>query len=725
MWAHSRSRTGERHRLIDHLIGTAELADRFAAPFGAGPVARLAGLWHDVGKYGCAWQAYLAAAEDGERAGRVGHKLYGAKVAADCGVTPAAMAIAGHHGGLPSRAQLAADLAELDPNVFAEVRAAAAAEGVELSADGQALMSPLLVSGGGRMELSFEFMTRLLFSCLVDADFLDTAAHFDSAPVRVAPPADWDQLSERFHQRLAGEISAGAAGPLGVLRAGIAQRCVEQAGSPPGFFRLAVPTGGGKTIAGMRFALEHARRHGLGRVIVAVPFTSITEQNAAVYRRLLDGDQPVVLEHHSAAAASVESWWAKLATENWDAPVVVTTTVQLFESLFSNRPSAVRKVHRLARSVIVLDEVQALPMRMLVPILDGLQRLVRNAGATVLLSSATQPEFWALPPMDGVDVHDLTEADLWQRPLLRRTRFVWRPEEISLDGLVTEIAAREQVLVIVNSRRDAARIARAAAGSIDSVFHLSTRMCQAHRRDVLEQVRARLQAGAPCRLVSTQLIEAGVDVDFPEVWRTHAPADSLLQAAGRCNREGRAAIPAPVTVFALNDAAGPTGWYRTATQRTVDRFAGGAADPADPSALGAYYRDVYTLFAIGSDPSKVQDSRLAIDFPETANRFRMIDQDAVEVVIADALPDGLPWAPPEVLEGVLATIRELRAGRPLTSPEALRALRPFTVAMPRHELRRQSGWVSSVADGAIHLWAGPYDLMLGAQPSLEPEDLIL
>ena len=723
-WAHSRSPAGRRHRLADHLTGTAALAEQFAAGFGAGDLAALAGWWHDLGKYGCAWQQYLAAREAGRGVGRTGHKLAGAALAARRGAVPAAFAIAGHHGGLPADGPLRVDLAGLADLQLDTLVAAARTDGIPVDFDGRAAAGHLLTDGDDG-PLTLEFLTRLVFSALVDADFLDTAAHFADQPApQVAARANWDELADRFDRRRAELLRGRADDPLRVLRETIAAACVARADEPTGFFRLAVPTGTGKTLTALQFAMTHARHHRLDRVIVAVPFTSITEQTASVYRQLLDSeDQRVVLEHHSARTSDLD-WWARLGAENWDVPVVVTTTVQLFESLFAHTPAAMRKVHRLAKAVIVLDEVQALPMRLLVPILDGLQRVTAVAGSTVVLASATQPQFWSLPPMRGVMVTDLAEGDWWRHQLLRRTTIRWEPSPMSVDTVADALAARDQAMVIVNSRRDAARLARTLASRADAVWHLSTRMCPAHRRHVLAAVRADLSAGRPCRLVATQVVEAGVDLDFPAVWRATAPADSLQQAAGRCNREGRQPAPGVVTVFDLVDGAAPAGWYRIATKRTVTRF-GGGADLADPAALAEYYDDLYGLLGVGEDLAGIQERRAACDFPAVAERFRMIDQDDVDVVVVEALDGSEPWVESAAWTACTSALERLRAGQPLTDIAVLRALQPFTVAVRRWELTRQPGTVTALGDGTVHVWNGAYHPLMGVQPVFEPEDLVL
>lgn len=399
------------------------------------------------------------------------------------------------------------------------------------------LAGPALVPMSWRTDpLTFEMGLRLTFSALVDADHLDTGAHFAglSSPA-VARPVDMDALVRRFEDRRAAMLDGRPATDVNRLRAELYDAAVSAAAEPTGLYRLPAPTGSGKTMTAAAFALRHAALHGKSRVIVAVPFVTITEQNADVYRQLLGTEH--VLEHHSGVEQEGDR--PRLGAENWDAPFVVTTTVQLFDSLFGRMPARSRKLHRLANSVIVLDEVQALPVQLLVPILDGLRLLSEHFGTTVLLASATQPAFerlevWrrqCITPVVGNPV------EVYER--LRRVRYEWWLDpQPRLAEVADRVAAERQALVVVNTVRDARTMFRLLERPTATVRHLSTRMCPAHRRSVLAEVRTLLAEDEPVLLVSTQLIEAGVDVDFPAVYRAMAPR-RLAAAGGRaCESRG-------------------------------------------------------------------------------------------------------------------------------------------------------------------------------------------
>ena len=497
------------------------------------------------------------------------------------------------------------------------------------------------------------------------------------------------------------------------------------AAGPGGMYRLPAPTGSGKTLAAGAFALHHARIHRLRQVVVAVPFISITEQNAQVYQRLLDqpGEDPVVLEHHSGADLDERglrgSWWRRLAAENWDAPFVVTTTLQLFQSLFDHRPAAMRKLHRLARSVLVLDEVQALPDRLLLPILSALRMLTECFGTTVLLASATQPAYWQLTPFQGLPVTDVI-ADpkpLYRR--FRRVRYEWQLAPRPTLGRVARQAAQEpQVLVVVNTTTDSAAVHRHLEAlrdsSLGSCLHLSTRMAARHRRDVLGEVRGRLDRGDPVAVVSTQLIEAGVDVDFPVVFRAWAPADSLQQAAGRANRSARLA-EGRVVIFRPEDGGQPPdAAYRAALAATGTCFGPELADPDDPDALEKYYPERFArqnLEAAGAGAT-IQRLRSHLDFPEVASAFQMIDEHTVPVAVE--------YGDDDAVAEMRAVADRLRSSDSLQAGAArllLRRLQPYLAALPRSLARKAvtAGWAQPVI-GDVLQWHGPYDRSRGIDP---------
>jgi CRISPR-associated endonuclease/helicase Cas3 len=755
VWAHSANESDRRHALVDHLRETARLARLFAVPFGGGQIAWWLGLLHDAGKASCAWQDGLARAE--AHGGRVGldHKSLGAQLALGRRLGKFALAIEGHHGGLGTPEALSHRLADLDVavrerNVDAERTLRRLLP--ELASD-EAITLP---AAWREDRLVAELALRLVFSALCDADRLDTAAHGADAPApAVRPDADWSVLRDRFEKRRAELLAERSPSPIDSIRAEVYQACLAAAAAGPGVFRLAAPTGAGKTLASAGFALHHAVAHGLRRVVVAVPFLTITEQNAAVYRRLLDGEDPedggrVVLEHHSGVDLDSDlpgRRWDKLAAENWDAPFVVTTSVRLFEALFDRKPSAMRRLHRLAGAVVVLDEVQALPHDMLVPILDVLRKLVDHFGTTVLLASATQPDFWHLSPFRALQAHEIVSepASLVER--LRRVRFEWRidpsPTLEQVADEVADVAANgSQAMVVVNTTADAWRVFDRWRGLLpaDVAWHLSTRMCPAHRRQVLTRIQQRLLEDVPILLVSTQLIEAGVDIDFPVVYRVLAPADSLLQAAGRANREGHLGGAGRVVIVDPPDAGSPPS-YKHLVNATRVHFGPGKADPDDLRALHAYYRSIYGARNL-EDPrhvgQRIQAARRAFDFPavregpltDAAKRtrdpgyaFRMIKDEGIAVVT----PYGTDSLEAQQVRDLAERIRT----SPRPDMDALRELQPYTTTVHPSALRAPGvmallrpviGEVG--AAGSLAEWTGTYDSDTGIELDPRIEEFV-
>ena len=570
-----------------------------------------------------------------------------------------------------------------------------------------------------------DMLARMLFSALVDADFLDTEAHFRGGR-RLASDADAGDLAARYEERRSELLACRRPSPADGWREEVYAQAVTAAAGPCGLYRMAAPTGSGKTLSAGAFALHHAKANGLRRVVVAVPFISITEQNADVYRSMLDQPGlPVVLEHHSGAdlddGKQPGAWWRRLAAENWDAPFVVTTTVQLFQSLFDHRPAAMRKLHRLARSVIVLDEVQALPDRLLLPILSALRMLTERFGATVLLASATQPAYWGLEPFRDLQIREVIPDPKPLYARFRRVSYRWKLDpQPTLAQVAAETASEPQVLLVVNTTADSAalhrHLARLRPPSLGRCLHLSTRMTAQHRREVLGEIRDLLEAGEPVAVVATQLIEAGVDVDFPVVYRAWAPADSLQQAAGRANRNAR--LPeGRVVIFRPADGGQPSdSSYLKALQATETHFGPGRADPDDLDELERYYPERYNLQNLqhAGPGYDIEKSRKELDFPEVARCFRLVEEHTVTVA---ACHRKIPEAQAEFS----AIIERLRAADPQAAGEGrqlLRSLRPYLATIPNHLARKaQAHGYAEPIIGDMLEWRGPYDDQRGIDPA--------
>ncbi len=739
--AHTPNQLGTWHILNHHLRSVAHATQSSSVRIGAGQLGFYAGLWHDLGKYNPAFQSYL---EQCHRASTQGsspprrsqpHAIYGAVLATHV-CPPLAALIYGHHSGIPSLGDLKNKLAEKRQDtswqtVYQSVLQKAEQDGIPLhpSPDWKQELERL-----DRDPFRFELFSRFLFSALVDADYLDTEAHFDSEKAQQRGdyptiPALWQSFQQERQDFLDKVDPISAHSPVNRVRAEVYQACVDAAHRDPGVYRLAVPTGGGKTRSGLAFGLGHALVHQMDRVILAIPYTSIIEQTAEVYRQILGAE--AVLEHHSAVRDPIAQnqdkqeqldegalrfqAQARLATQNWDAPLIVTTTVQLFESLLANRPSQCRKLHNIVNSVIILDEVQTLPLGLLDPILNVLRELVQSYHVTVVLCTATQPALegnsYYLRGLDNVqDIISPERAKDHYRQL-NRVYFEMPPQSWSWSDLAADLCEQRQALAVLNTRKDALAVLE-ALGSQDGLFHLSTLLCGQHRRQVLSEVRERLKAGDPCCLVSTQVVEAGVDLDFPAVYRALGPLDRIVQAAGRCNREGTQSDLGRVVIFEPQEGGMPKGEYESAVEHTKQLLKHINLNLSDPDLFQDYFQRLYQTVEL--DKYGIQALRQKQDYPEVARRFRLIPEGSQPVVVNyDA--------------GCEQIVQRIRR-RGLFSGDH-RALQPYLVNLRPYEFRLAEGSRIEIAPN-LWLWKGGYDslrgIQLGREPvAYDPTDLIL
>lgn len=678
-YAHTRpGEPEEKWQLLkDHLTCTAAIAAQNGEDADISDLARATALLHDIGKYSDAFQARLRGSKR-----QVDHATAGAREIVELmrGTPLAEVAdlisycIAGHHSGLPDYGSPAdtADDATLLARRGKKKLEEFGAYRCEIVFDPTSLKFRRIKAGrfryndpvkGERVKsysaFSLAFLTRMLFSALVDADFLETERYMNVDPVMRGGHADIPTLKAEFDRYM--ERFGNPTLDIHRKRTETLRACVAKAGTEPGFFTLTVPTGGAKTLNSMAFALAHAVKHGLKRIIYVIPFTGIIEQNAAVFRKALgELGAANVLEHHSnfdwdhfskyknPAQADTNEENAddnvvdrlKRASENWDVPIVVTTNVQFFESLFASRTSAARKIHNLAKSVIIFDEVQTLPLEFLKPCLLAINELVLNYGSSVVLSTATQPSLQRFFPAD-TQFTELADDPDGLFAFYRRVK-VRNLGTLTDEALLERLATHDQVLCIVNTRRHAKGLfdeLRKVAS--EGTYHLSTLMCPAHRRATLETIKKRLVSGQPCRVISTQVMEAGIDVDFPVGYRALAGLDSIIQAAGRINREmGRGIVDMfvfrPETTLIKQT---PTFIRQTAevANSILRRF---ADDPTTIAAIEAYYSGLYDQKDEGDfDSRKILDyfegrsSLTDFAFRSAAEAFNLIGENTVGVII--------------------------------------------------------------------------------------------
>lgn len=709
--------------LSHHLEAVGARAAEFAMVFGWSAMARVAGQLHDIGKVSVQFQEYL----EGKRSSGGDHSSAGALVATEryvgLGGKLLATIIAAHHAGLVDGVGLARRLDAFKDKVPEgwEAHAGALATGETLA---PAHPFKQIDSPG----FSKSFLFRMLFSCLVDADFLETERFYACArnePVERGSDTHLATFRDRLRDDMA--LRRSDRTPLNRLRAEILDHAVGRAAQPSGLFTLTVPTGGGKTLASLSFALEHAVRHDLRRVIYVIPYTSIIEQTAQVFRSALDAYDDI-LEHHASfdweqsanarlnADDEGPNGLRKLqrAAENWDVPIVVTTAVQFFESLFADRPSRCRKLHNIAGSVVILDEVQTLPIHLLRPAMAALDELALNYRTSIVLCTATQPALRVmdnalplLPNKKPIGFDICADRELAPDPpriyrALRRVDVERCATKIPDGAIAARFAEQPRMLCIVNSRRHA-RDLFAAIRDQPGAVHLSTLMCARHRRTILEKLRIDLKNDAPVRLIATSLIEAGVDIDFPEVWRAAAGLDSITQAAGRCNREGKLPTLGRVVVFEPEspNAAPPhelkIRWQ--AARQTLAKH----DDVLGLDAIADFYRELYwTKGPDALDAVKVGDYRgilaavgeqaTGLDFPfkSIAQGFRLIDDimEAVVVPWRDCLDD-------DAAETLLARL----AAQDRPRRDDLRQLQQYVVPVPK---RTRDKWLAAEILKPIH-----------------------
>jgi len=712
-YAHSREGVDKEdwQPLLEHLINTAHLAAEFGKPAGIADLAYIAGLVHDLGKYSREFQQRLA----GKKI-RADHSTAGAKELQQLlkGTPQAPLAdllaycITGHHAGLldygdssdlPGDGTLAA---RLKTEVCDYSAYKSELNLTTLQFPPRLHVRPLKQQQG----FSLAFLTRMIYSALVDADFQETEAYMQGNKPRGGHqeiPALCEKLNAHLQQFENPQTD------INRRRTDTLHACLAKSGEKPGFFTLTVPTGGGKTLASMAFALNHAARHGLRRVIYVIPYTTIIEQNAAVFKDLLGEEN--VLEHHSNfdwegmkleadknPDDRTNSAYAKLklAAENWDIPIVVTTNVQFFESLFANRSSRCRKLHNIARSVIIFDEAQMLPRDYLYPALDAVWELVTNYGATAVFCTATQPDLSRFLP-EGTRLTELAPDPQALFDFYRRVE-VKNLDTLTDEELLERLNAHEQALCIVNTRRHASGLFRGLQG--EGNFHLSTLMCPAHRRAKLEEIKERLLSRKPCRIVSTTVMEAGIDLDFPVGYRALSGLDSINQAAGRVNREMKCGVSELFIFEPKSEFVRRTPRYVAQAVEVARRVLRDHAEmPISISAIAAYFDQLYDL----QDPQAFDYKRILSCFEDSTGRFSFETAARLFQVIEDATQTVIIPYNKEALN----LIEELKH-TPYPS-STLRKLQPYTVSIYKGEFDALSG------KGVILTIADTY-------PVLNPDD---
>jgi len=694
--------------LEEHLCNVAALAGDFATVFRGKDWGVCGGMLHDAGKATDEFQKRL------EGSGiRVDHSTFGARLALEnCGRLGVllAYALAGHHGGLPDGGEQTGQLHYR----LHQAKLQAPLQKPRIPQCCREIKPPFLLARD-TAGFSLSFFVRMIFSCLVDADFLDTEHFCSPEKAKFRPDRnDAGQIAELlpvFQAHMKTVIKKAEENDVNRLRREVFEQCVNLAPLPRQIFSLTVPTGGGKTYSSMAFALNHAVQNNLRRIIYAIPFTSIIEQNAAVFKKIFGREN--VLEHHcnfieqEDAEEQGYNLRNRLATENWDLPIIVTTNVQFFESLFAHKTSSCRKLHNIAGSVIILDEAQAIPTGYLRPCMAALKEMVKNYGCSVVLCTATQP---ALDDSNSLRKETLPEIQeivsdpqkLFKKLERTKISFIGKKTDSELAGLLDQ---EQQVLCIVSTKPQARSVFERVSEQLGS-YHLSTNMYPLHRQRVLQEIRDRLEAGLTCRVVSTSLVEAGVDLDFPVVYRAMAGLDSIAQAAGRCNREGRLNKQGRLgLVFVFESETMPSiPWLKRCISRSREALR--ALPEASPTGVEMMRRFFELLYDVQDldrksimqmlNPARL-DHDLSFPFKEVSEQFRFIEEESRGVIIAIE----------SAIEPLIRTLRYLEYTR-----ATLRALQPYIVQVrgPDIDILQSSGSIEVInGDIPVLLNKNAYD----------------
>lgn len=635
-YAKSPNSQGYQQTVKEHLLAVAEFAQRFGATIGLDATAELAGQTHDFGKYSQAFQEVLSGTRIGIDHAMGGACYLEAVYRGSVGARPVIEAVNGHHNGLVAYDEIRSELhAVADPRKRPcgnGGKTPAIEDKEQLQAANAAFrkdfpsFKPPMLSAPPIAELESMLYTRMLFSCLVDADYTASALNDDSTYLDRAENNSFDPqalLKKLTEYRDGIRQSSTADRILNTYRDRVFEQCGKMGDEPEGLYTLTAPTGTGKTLALLHFALRHCLKHGKQRIIMVLPFLTLAEQSAEVYSKII----PDVLIDHSQSDLPEDAW--ELAAR-WSAPIIITTSVRFFESLFSDRPAACRKLHNIANSVVLFDEAQSLPADLTSVTLQAVNELCSRYHTTMVFSTATQPDFSARKDLTWKPREILPESGEMFRAL-QRVKVEWRlGEDTPLETIAEEMSGQDSVCAIVNLRRHARQIVGRLSELCpkDTVFYLTTDLCPAHRSKQIKRIRERLKNSLPCRVVATQCIEAGVDLDFRTMYRALAPLDAIIQAAGRCNRNGGAM--GRVTVFCPADPRMPypDQWYSNAA--VTVREMGPPFSIHDPENVREYYR---RLFHGKKDKQKLRAAIDSRSFAQTAAEYRLIDNAGAQVIV--------------------------------------------------------------------------------------------
>lgn len=721
-FAHSENVKGEKHILAEHLKETAKIAESFSSQKIFKPIFYLTGLMHDLGKYQKDFQNYLKC--NGQR-GSVPHASWGAGYARLNRLLEASITVDGHHKGLPNNSLWKSDT---EPFKRGEVR------GFEdIIKIYETENKPYEYNSNKNAQLSFsdfykrEFFIRYLFSALTDADWLSTEQHFDrdSSDKRAAPSLTIDDMLSKLEIEISRKPKVG---DINQMRNIALSQVLEKAGMSSGFYSLALPTGMGKTLASIFWALKHSKENNLKRIIIVLPYINIIDQTAQILKDIFGEEW--VLEHHSNIIENTEMHLTeedsatdflkkkKLACENWDYPIIATTTVQFFESLFSNRPSKCRKIHNISEAVVIFDEVQTFPKEIILPTLQMLKDMQSVMKVSFLFCTATQPAFENREGFKGIDeIYPLIDnpAELYRKTKRVKYHLLNDLEQIEVDVLLDVVMAEKtSTLVIFNTKKTALKLFNVVKEqhNWERIYHLSTAMCPHHRKNVINRIRDDLALQIKILVVSTQLIEAGVDFDFPVVFRAMAPLESIIQAAGRCNRENRLGESGgKVFLFNMRDGGMPDKTYAACAQHAIEFIGADIEQLYDYSIFKKYYTQILNLY-VNPDKYNIADARKNFNFQTVNDSYRFIDNSTQGLFVYSYSQESI-------------NLFHSLEYKDFLSKEDYRKMQAFTVQVYRDFILKNAGVCKLMSQGFM-VWYGNYDRETGISVSpIDVDNLII
>jgi len=723
-YAHSENSRNEKHRLSKHLHQTARFVESFACHDIYKTIFKITGLLHDLGKYQPEFQSYLA---NGGKRGSVPHASWGAGYARILKVLEASIAIDGHHKGLPDKSTWKSDTEPFkrgEVSEFEKIKQEFINDTGVNEGDIEKLNRSLFTKEQG---LQREIFIRYLFSALTDSDWLSTEEHFeqDTFKMRIGVSLPIDDMIHKLDKEFSKKSKEGE---INQLRNDARNQALQKADMPCGFYSLSLPTGMGKTLTSMAWALRHAKKSGLKRIIIVLPYINIIDQTAQILKTIFGEEW--VLEHHSSynegdrngrdeseSCSPIEKR-KRLACENWDYPVIVTTTVQFFESLFSNRPSQCRKIHNIAESVVIFDEVQTLPKEVILPTIQILKDIQAVMKTSFLFCTATQPAFEKRQGFDGIsDIYPLIDdpAALYEKTKRVEYRLLNDLKPIDYGGLLEAvIQTGNATLVIFNTKKAVLEFYNCTSklGDWEKKYHLSTAMCPSHRKAVIKNIRDDLEAKKKILVASTQLIEAGVDFDFPVVFRAMAPLEAVIQSAGRCNREGNLGeLGGKVFLFKLQDGGMPGNTYSACAGHAEEMIKQDINQLHSHTIFNKYYAQVIQLY-VDPDKFNINEGRKRFDF-ETVNDSYCIIQDITKGLYVYNYSDES--------RQLLHSLEY----KEFLSRDDYRKMQAYTVQVYEHFVF-QNRQMCKTMDQGFMVWYGNYDHQTGISVApIEADNLVV